>query len=95
VIEKPEDAAMKSAKRLPKILGYIRKNPLNALIIAGFAVAIIKLFGLYNSADTDDGRWQQFRNEHRCVQQHGEEGSQRLSWKCDDGKTYFSWRQQR
>lgn len=73
----------------------VRKNLFSSLLLAGFAFAIIKLASLYSSADTDDGRWQQFKTDHHCIQQHGEENSQRLSWKCDDGNTYFSWRQQR
>jgi len=85
---------MKFAANWPAVFTLLRKNLFSSLVIAGFAVAIVKLLALYHSADTDDGRWQQFKAEHHCVQQHGQEGSQRLSWKCDDGNTYFSWRQQ-
>ncbi|MFZ2451338.1 MAG: hypothetical protein WAW36_12545 [Methylovulum miyakonense] len=86
---------MASHPNVTKTITLICQNPFGILIALGLALAIIKLFSLYASVDVDDGRWQQFKAEHECALQTGGQGSQRLSWKCNDGKIYYSWRQQR
>jgi hypothetical protein len=78
-----------------KAFFWIRQNPFSSLLIVGFAVAVIKLYSLYTSVEVDDGYWQEFKAEHACVEQFGDKGTQRLSWKCDDGQIYYRWRQQR
>ncbi|MGZ8226726.1 MAG: hypothetical protein ACXWT3_08825 [Methylococcaceae bacterium] len=74
---------------------YLIRKPFDIVIIVLIAIVIIKLFSLYVSADIDDGSWNQFKTEHHCLLQTNESGTQRLSWVCDDGKTYYRWRQQR
>jgi hypothetical protein len=86
---------MKNYSQIKKMFSFIRKNPLSCILFFGFAIAIIKLLSLYNSIEVDDGHWQKFKVEHACVEQLGDKGNQRLSWKCDDGEIYFRWRQQR
>lgn len=86
---------MKSQINYTKAIAFIRSNLLSSALIAGFVIAAIKLFGLYASLDVDDGHWQKFKTEHGCILQTGAQGTERLSWKCDDGKIYYAWRQQR
>ena len=78
-----------------QIVAFIRQNLVSSIVVLGLALATVKLLGLYTSVDADDGHWQQFKVEHECVLQTGAQGSQRLSWKCNDGQIYYSWRQQR
>jgi hypothetical protein len=74
---------------------FIRQKPLDVLLVFIFAIAIIKLAGLYFSINADDGNWEQFKFEHNCSLLTSETGTRRLSWKCDDSKIYYRWRQQR
>lgn len=78
-----------------QIITFLRQNLVSSIVVLALALAAGKLLGLYTSVDADDGHWQQFKVEHECVLQTGAQGSQRLSWKCNDGQVYFSWRQQR
>jgi hypothetical protein len=73
---------------------FIRQNPFGALLAVGLALALVKLYGLYTSVEVDDGHWQQFKAEHHCVLQTGGQGTGHVSWLCDDGQTYYRWRQQ-
>jgi hypothetical protein len=78
-----------------KITQYIRQKPIDVLLILIFAIVIINLSTLYFSVNVDDGNWEQFKSEHNCKLLTTETGTQRLSWKCDDSKIYYRWRQQR
>jgi hypothetical protein len=78
-----------------KTAQYIRKKPIDVLLMLLFAIVIIKLSSLYLSINVDDGNWEQFKSEHSCKLLMTATGTQRLSWECDDGKIYYRWRQQR
>jgi hypothetical protein len=74
---------------------FIREKPLDVLLVLLFTIALIKLAGLYFSINADDGNWEQFKSEHNCTLLTSKTGTRRLSWKCDDSKIYYRWRQQR
>ena len=78
-----------------KVLAYIRKRPLDCFLILVFSIAIIILYSLYFSVNLDDGHWDQFKRDNNCKLLLDDYGNKRLSWKCDDGKTYYRWMQQR
>lgn len=75
-------------------MAYIRRKPLDFLLILGFSLAIIKLYTMYSHTE-DDVNWEQFKTEKNCKLQITEIGAQQTSWNCDDGKTHYRWRQQR
>jgi hypothetical protein len=56
---------------------------------------VIILISLYFRVYMDDEQWEKFKTEHHCELRMSKTGTQRASWSCDDGKTYFRWRQQR
>ena len=74
---------------------YVRNNPLDCFLILAFSIAIIKISSLYFSVNVDDGSWDKFKLENNCKLQMNEYGNKRLSWKCEDGKVYYRWMQQR
>jgi len=74
---------------------YIYKNPLEAVIILFFLVAIVKISSLYLSVDSDDGHWNQFKAEHNCVERPSQGVKPNGGWLCDDGEVHYRWRQQR
>lgn len=80
---------------LTKAKHFIRQKPRDLLLMLVLAIILGKLSSLYFSVNVDDGNWAQFKEEHHCVLLTSPTGTQRLSWQCDDGKTYFRWRQQR
>jgi hypothetical protein len=77
------------------IAQFIRRKPLDVLLILLFTVVIIKISSLYFSVNADDEHWEQFKSEHNCKLLTTETGTQRLSWECDDSEIYYRWRQQR
>jgi hypothetical protein len=74
---------------------FVSRKPVDSLLILLFIVVIIKLTTLYFSVSVDDGNWEQFKAEHECQLRTNESGTQRSSWKCNDGEIYYRWRQQR
>jgi|GEM_PF-784962 len=76
-------------------LSFIRRNPISSLIALVLLIAAVKLYSLNTRADADDGRWQQFKQDHHCQLQSSAKENERLSWRCDDGQVYYGWRQQR
>jgi hypothetical protein len=78
-----------------KTAQFIRRKPMDVLLMLIFAIVIIKLSSLYFSVNVDDGNWEQFKPEHNCTLLTTETGTQRSSWQCNDGKIYYRWRQQR
>ena len=78
-----------------KIAQRIAQKPFDAALIVVISAAFIKLSSLYFSVNADDGNWNQFKTEHHCQLRTNASGTQRSSWVCDDGKTYYRWRQQR
>jgi hypothetical protein len=78
-----------------KLRDLIHEKPIDALIILGFMMLTVILTRLYFSMNPDDAVWEQFKIEHDCKLRMTKTGNQRASWTCDDGKTYYRWRQQR
>lgn len=83
-------------KQLFSSLGqYMEKQPIGTLLTLLFALLVIILISLYFRVYMDDEQWEKFKIEHHCELRMSKTGTQRASWACDDGKTYFRWRQQR
>ena len=80
---------------LGKIGRMIQDKPYDALLILAFLIVTIILLRLYWNVNENDGQWERFRTEHDCQLRMSKTGTQRASWHCDDGKTYYRWRQQR
>jgi len=78
-----------------KITALTGRSLLDVLVALLFVGAIIKLISLNFSINVDDGNWDKFKIEHHCALQKSGYGVQQASWLCDDGKTYYRWRQQR
>ena len=73
---------------------FIQSKPKDVLLILIFTIAIAILIRLYSQTQIDDN-WGQFIIEHQCkiVQKEGS-NNHRTGWLCDDGETYYRWRQQ-
>lgn len=83
-------------KQLFSSLGqYMETQPIGTLLTLLFALLVIILISLYFRVYMDDEQWEKFKIEHHCELRMSKTGTQRASWACDDGKTYFRWRQQR
>lgn len=81
--------------KLKNLITQFRKQPLYLVLYLIFAIAIVKLYGLYFSVNVDDANWDSYSVEHNCKLLKTEFGTQKASWKCDDGKVYFRWMHQR
>ena len=88
--------AVMNLKLLQSKIGQsLREKPLDALLILFFVLLVIIMTSLYFRVDYDDEHWEQFKIEHHCQLRTTKTGTQRASWVCDNGETYFRWRQQR
>ncbi len=74
---------------------YFHEKPFDGFLILGFILVVIIMSRLYFSVNPDDAVWEQFKAEHDCKLRMTKTGTQRSSWSCNDGKTYYRWRQQR
>ncbi|MGR9086911.1 MAG: hypothetical protein ACU841_07545 [Gammaproteobacteria bacterium] len=74
---------------------FAKEKPIDTLCILMFALLVVILSSLYFRVDFDDEHWEEFKARHHCQIRTTKFGTQRASWVCDDGKTYFRWRQQR
>ncbi|MEQ1619891.1 MAG: hypothetical protein ABL919_00700 [Methylococcales bacterium] len=83
---------MKIPSSLQPTLDYLRRKPFESAIYLIAAVMLLKLGSLYFGVTVDDNDWDQYKIDHHCQTQTD---SQNSSWRCDDGKTYYRWRQQR
>lgn len=86
---------MKLKLVVSSIFQYIRQKPVDVLLTFVVVLLILQLSSLYFSVSADDGNWEQFKVVHGCELLTTKTGNQRLSWKCDDGRIYYRWRQQR
>ncbi len=82
-------------KLISKISQFTQENPIDTFFILFFALLVVILSSLYLRVDFDDEHWEEFKAEHHCQLRTTKTGTQRASWVCDNGKTYFRWRQQR
>ncbi|MEQ1529643.1 MAG: hypothetical protein ABL925_10025 [Methylococcales bacterium] len=76
-------------------INFIRLKPIDTGLYLLAALVLLKLGSLYFSVSVDDGNWNEFKDQHHCRLHVNDSGNQQLSWYCDDGKTYYRWRQQR
>jgi len=86
---------MKLKKLGVEIGQYMQEKPIDTFFILFISLLIVIMASLYARVDFDEAHWEQFKNEHNCKIRFTNTGTQRASWICDDGKTYFRWRQQR
>jgi hypothetical protein len=77
-----------------KIMSFLQNKPFEALAIAAFILITVILVRLYMTLNEDED-WEKFKVLHHCQLRMSKTGIQRASWICDDGKTYYRWRQQR
>lgn len=78
-----------------KIGQFAQEKPIDTLFILLLILLVIILSSLYLEVDYDDEHWEKFKAEHHCQLRTTKTGTPRASWVCDNGKTYFRWRQQR
>ena len=81
-----------------KISQYFRDSPLRPLdliLILFFTLAIAKIISLNLSVEGAEGNWEKFKAENNCKLKLGEDGYEKSTWVCDDGKVHYGWRQQR
>lgn len=71
----------------------LMKKPADILLYAVFILAILKLIDLYTDINDHEDNWSDFKLQHHCELKKSASGNQELAWICDDGKTYYRWRQ--
>ncbi len=76
-----------------KLKYYLPKKPFDWLIYGVFIIAILKLFDLYSDINEHDDNWNEFKQQHHCELKLNRTGNKEAAWLCDDGKTYYRWRQ--
>ena len=72
---------------------YLPKKSFDLLVYVLFALAILKLIDLYTDLNEHEDNWNEFKVEHHCQLKATAEGDIQSAWLCDDGKTYYRWRQ--
>ena len=71
------------------------KNAWDLILYTIFILVVLKLFHLYLGINDNMDNWEEFKGQHHCVLGRTESGTQQATWLCDDGKTYYRWRQLR
>jgi hypothetical protein len=71
----------------------MKKNPFDLMLYGIFALAIVKLADLYTDLNDHEDNWHDFKAQHHCELKKTAEGNVQIAWLCDDGKTYYRWRQ--
>jgi len=84
---------MESDRNNLKLNKYFPKKPFDLVLYALFALAIVKLFDLYGDINEHDDNWPEYKQQHHCQLKITTSGNQESAWVCDDGKTYYRWRQ--
>jgi hypothetical protein len=72
---------------------YMPRKPLDYVLYAVFALAILKLVDLYTDINEHEDNWAEFKEQHNCELKKTTAGNVQLAWQCDDGRTYYRWRQ--
>lgn len=68
-------------------------KPVDAVLYLAFLLAVLKLADLYSNINEHEDNWKAFKQEHHCELTKSAEGNTQAAWQCDDGKTYYRWRQ--
>ncbi len=76
-----------------KVKRYFTRKPLDLALYLIFALAVLKLFGLYSDINDHEDNWNEFKQQHHCKLKETATGNIELAWQCDDGETYYRWRQ--
>jgi hypothetical protein len=72
-----------------------RLKPWEILLFSLLVLAALKTAGLLFGVHESEEAWDRFKAEHHCEAVGQIQGSNRAGWRCDDGRTYYRWRQQR
>jgi hypothetical protein len=83
---------MVNDRAINKITGLFKK-PVDILLYLVFILAILKLIDLYTDINDHEDNWNEFKEQHHCQLKEKATGDLELAWLCDDGKTYYRWRQ--
>lgn len=70
-------------------------KPFEILLFGGLGVALVAAVYLMVSAPEGDSDWLRFVEKNHCKAVGSADGSNRGGWRCDDGKIYHRWRQQK
>ncbi len=81
--------------KVKQLIKFFCDKPLDSVLYLIFGLAIIILYNLYFSVNVDDANWDKFSVEHKCKLLKSKYGTQKASWKCDDGNVYYRWMHQR
>lgn len=65
------------------------------LAFAALALAGVVVIYLLFSAHEADEDWERFKQDRHCQSVGREAGNNQGGWRCDDGKIYYRWRQQK
>lgn len=82
-----ENGAGKKFKKL------LPKQAFDWLIYGIFIIAVLKLVDLYSDINDHEDNWNEFKLQHHCELKINSTGNKEAAWLCDDGKTYYRWRQ--
>ncbi len=79
---------------LNSFFSVIRTYPRDISIFLVFLIAVLILLKLNLNTQVGDN-WNDFIIEHNCKEiPKRDSNDRRRTWKCDDGKEYYRWRQQ-
>ena len=82
------------SSRVRSVLKVLKiKNGWDIVLYTVFILAVLKLSHLYLGINDSMDNWEEFKSQHHCVLGRTESGTQQATWVCDDGKTYYRWRQ--
>jgi hypothetical protein len=68
---------------------------LDVIVFGCLAAALAAVAVLLFSAPEGGEDWDAFVRDRHCQTVGGADGSNRAGWRCDDGRIYYRWRQQR
>lgn len=79
---------------LVRVLGALRTDPVNALVVLGMIIALCVVLWLLWGAQHAEEDWEAFVLKNDCVRLSDIERNSRPGWRCADGKVHYRWRQQ-
>lgn len=82
-----------SNRQINRWFKTVISKPTDAVLYLVLLLAVLKLADLYSDINDHEDHWKVFKQEHHCEQTKSAEGNLQASWLCDDGKTYYRWRQ--
>lgn len=70
-------------------------NVRDKLIVGTLLLSSVFVLYLLYSAQEADEDWETFKARHHCQSVGQAAGNNQGGWRCDDGKVYYRWRQQK